>query len=80
MGCDAGASSAAGSTNPVPPGDPSAMFATYPAISVCAAAAASDWAGLTLATAFSMRRERRSISAAVRSIVVIGVCSLQPAR
>lgn len=35
---------------------------------------------VTVATALSMRRERRSISAAVRSIVAIGVRSLQPAR
>jgi hypothetical protein len=40
----------------------------------------SSSAGVMLATAFSMRRERPSISAAVRSIVAIGVRSLQPAR
>ena len=34
----------------------------------------------TAATASSMRRERRSISAAVPSIVAVGVRSLQPAR
>jgi hypothetical protein len=33
-----------------------------------------------VATASSMRRERRSISAAVRSIVAVGVRSLQLAR